>query len=141
LEYHVPSHSKSVPNERAWCGFAVRENRSLYSLDLSPYSNTPRLTQIELDGVKPGNETSVVNPDWVLAGWSVERNGTVDGERYAARELVTSLKNALQHKTGEEGRHKRKHLTLINIQVMSQALSMVNYISSTNPANTTHPDL
>ncbi|KAI9853941.1 MAG: hypothetical protein M1813_001619 [Trichoglossum hirsutum] len=83
----------------------------------------PSLSQIniELGGVKPGNETSVVHPDWVLAGWSVDRNDTVDGERYAARELVTSLKNALQQsKSGKEETDKRKHLSLIRLLVLPQ---------------------
>ena len=90
------------------------------------------LRLVQLDDFSNGNTAPLVtSPDWFLAAWSVDRNGTVPGDRQVARELSRTLRlywddpsdlNTLQ-------------LFFYHIYPLGQAMSMVNY-NHTNP-----PDL
>jgi hypothetical protein len=138
LEYFVPSASWSSPNERVFCGVAARSNFSDYSLELSTVNNLIHLVQNGVTTNSPANDTLVVHPDWILATWSVEPNGTVDGTRGATMELIRSLKDVLFDSASF---NKSRHLNLVHDWIAVQMMSMVNYYSNTGSPDASHPIL
>lgn len=58
-----------------------------YSLDTSVYSNELHLVQMDGFNISKIRKPLVVSPDWFLAAWSVDRNGTADGSRQITKEL------------------------------------------------------
>ncbi|KAI9764737.1 MAG: hypothetical protein M1839_005780 [Geoglossum umbratile] len=139
LEFLPPNTStQSVTNRRAFCSIAAQSKFSLYAMDMSPNTNYLNIVQqTDLNGFESSNDTIVVHPDWILAGWSVKENGTVDGTRGAAEEMVRSLKSAL----ASEYFADMSHFTRANLWVALQSMSLVNYHNSTNAPNVTHPAL
>ncbi|KAI9763244.1 MAG: hypothetical protein M1840_000819 [Geoglossum simile] len=142
LEFSTPdtpnnSSSDPNPNRRAFCGLAAQSKFSLYAMDMSPNTNYLNIVQqTDLNGFS--NHTVTVHPDWILAGWSVRENGTVEGTRGAAEEMISSLKAALTNSSLPN----LNHFTRTNLWVALQSMSMVNYASSPSSApDATHPAL
>lgn len=124
VEYTVPE--LSTQNRTVWCDDIVYLNFVTYRMDPSPFSNFIHLALPENADprVAPGTMPRTVHPDWILAGWSVDRNGTVDGTRIAARTMIQVLKQALS----DDG----DHLNLTTLSFMDGAaanlgLSMIGY--------------
>lgn len=95
-------------------------------MDPSPFSNFIHLTLLENADPRPppGTIPLTVHSDWFLAGWSVDRNGTVEGTRIAARTMIQLLKQALSDDAD--------HLNLTSLSFMDgvaadQGLSMMGY--------------
>lgn len=94
VEYHIPG--LSTPNNTVWCDDISYLNFEGYSLDPSPYSNFIHLTLLsDFAPVLPGTVPLVVHPDWILAAWSADRNGTVDSTRASSSLMSARLENAL----------------------------------------------
>ncbi|MCJ1268466.1 hypothetical protein MMC22_008354 [Lobaria immixta] len=124
VEYTVPELSKQ--SRTVWCDDIVYVNFDSYSMDPSPFSNFIHLTLLENADPRPppGTIPLTVHSDWLLAGWSVDRNGTVEGTRIAARTMIQLLKQALSDDAD--------HLNLTSLSFMDgvaadQGLSMIGY--------------
>lgn len=64
-----------------------------YTLDTSPVSNPNYLVQVDglPDVALAGLQPVTVDPDWLLAAWAVDNNGTLYSNRSAATNLVRGL--------------------------------------------------
>jgi hypothetical protein len=127
VDYTVPGLSS--PKASAWCDNIVYSGYQSYSMDPSPFSNFLHLVQVENEDlqVTSGTDPLVVHPDWILAGWSVDRDGTVDGTRASAKTMISLLKMGLEDSAEE------LDLTTLNFMdglVTNQGLSMIDYIAT-----------
>lgn len=102
-------------------------------MDTSLSSNELHLVQLDnLDnaGTETIKQPLVVNPNWFLAAWSVDRNGTVDGTRPIARDLP----KVLSAFSTEQSAPNALQFLFYHIYALGQAMSMVNY--NTTPPST-----
>jgi len=132
VEYHMPG--LSTPNNTVWCDDISYINFQSYELDPSPYSNFIHLATLEDADppVPPRTVPLVVHPDWILAAWSVDQNGTVAGTRDPAAQISSTLETVLTEANAT------LELDLLNYMdgvVMDQALSLIDY--STNSSTQT----
>ena len=134
VEYHMSG--LSTPNNTVWCDDISYLNFQGYSLDPSPYSNFIHLTLLsDFAPVLPGTVPLVVHPDWILAAWSADRNGTVDSTRASSSLMSARLENAL---TSTNASRDLDLLNFLDGIVMDQALSLIDYsTTSTSPSPTT----
>jgi hypothetical protein len=142
IEYLAPPASNASnpsPSRRAFCSLATQTKFSLYAMDMSPNTNYLNIVQqTDLNGFKPTNDTIVVHPDWILAGWSVRQNGTVDGTRSAAEEMLSALKTTLSTASSPA---TLDYFTRTNLWVSLQSISMINYLTTPAPPSATSPAL
>ena len=68
-------------------------NFSTYSLDTSPQTNPMVLVQVDdlPNSEKSSMQSIPVDPDWLLAAWSVDNNGAVVANRSASLSLIRGL--------------------------------------------------
>jgi hypothetical protein len=126
---HLPnftSPSSILCQSKAIPGFAN------YILNPSPFSNILRLVEINLDETSESiasAEQLFIHPDWNLAAWTVNQNGTVPGHRGCARRLIT----AFQIWMSENGEKSQAVLDFANIHrfISLQALSLVPFETTT----------
>lgn len=108
-------------------------------MDTSRSSNELQLVQLDnFEQSRPSTNGSalVVNPDWFLAAWSVDRDGIVDGTRPIARDLRTAL-DAFRYAENEVN---ALQFLFYHIYALGQGMSMVNYVSSPlSPSSAQHP--
>jgi len=97
----------STSNNTVWCDDISYINFQSYSLDPSPYSNFIHLALLEDADpfIPPGTVPLVVHPDWILAAWSVDRNGTVDGTRIPALQVSAILETVLTEANASLAHH------------------------------------
>ncbi|MCJ1423371.1 hypothetical protein MMC29_001254 [Sticta canariensis] len=138
IEYTVPE--LSTQSRTVWCDDIVYVSFDSYSMDPSPFSNFIHLTLLENADprVAPGTIPLTVHSDWILAGWSVNNNGTVDGTRIAARTMIQLLKQALSDDAD--------HLNLTTLSFMDGVaadlgLSMIGYNITSDDDDPNHPAL
>lgn len=83
---------KEYPDSTAVFEFFTFANFSTYTLDTSPQTNPLYLVQVDdvPDPQKANLRTVPVDPDWVLAAWSVDQDGLI-GNRSAAFSLIRGL--------------------------------------------------
>jgi len=126
VEYSV--QNLSTASRTVWCDDISYLGFQSYSMDPSPFSNFIRLTQLENADprVKHDAIPIVVHTDWLLAGWSVSRGGTVDGTRIAAQTITSLVKDALGNDTDELDLSTLNYMDGIAV---NQALSMINYFT------------
>ena len=133
IEYGLPN----PPNleARAWCDSTSYVSFPVYSLDTSGSSNPLYLVQLDQLGNLSHNPVpAILNPDWFLAAWSVDQNGTVDRDRLSATELSRVLPIFYAGNDDED------EFSIIQIYVFLQTLSMVDYFSNaTSSASTSAP--
>lgn len=118
---------------RVWCEALTYINFPTYSMDTSLSSNELHLVHLddlESAGTVTIKQPLVVSPDWFLAAWSVDRNGTVDGARPVARDLP----RVLSAFSTEQSAPNTLHFLFYHIYALGQAMSMVIY--STTPPST-----
>ena len=75
-----------------------------YTLDTSPVSNPNYLVQVDglPDVAMAGLKPVTVDPDWLLAAWSVDNNGSIYSNRSAATNLVRGLEAWFSQKAFSE---------------------------------------
>ncbi|KAL9103574.1 MAG: hypothetical protein Q9187_008992 [Circinaria calcarea] len=117
---------------------------SVYSVDTSLSSNPLLLAQVDnlaKDQMElEHNEPLVINPNWILAAWSVDRRGVLPSDRVAATELVQimttlyadSISNSL---SVDEWAIQLVYLLYFTRLSVGQSMSMVNYYSGPAPSN------
>jgi hypothetical protein len=73
--------------------FAVQSQFATYTLDSSWTTNPLHLVQV--DGFVEGGDV-IIHPDWFLAAWSVDQNGSVPHDRPAASGLLRGMEMGLK---------------------------------------------
>jgi hypothetical protein len=129
LEFNTPSSSN--PSQRLFCQIAAYIGVLQYALNPSPYINSLGIVQTyPLTDIFTDTEPSVMHPDWILAAWSVKANGTVDGTKAEAKEMVKAIKDVLVYNASSS---HWNHLLNLNGYAVLQAMSMVNYHTIDKP--------
>ncbi|KAI9853993.1 MAG: hypothetical protein M1813_001602 [Trichoglossum hirsutum] len=122
VEYRVPG--VTYPNQTVLCvSKAYLGYRDYVIDDLGPQQNGfPLITLQDL----PQNITEKLirmHPDWLLAGWSVDRNGMVPSRRASAQIVVDAIRLILDDPS--EG--NVLYMSLVQQLVLSQAASLIDY--------------
>ena len=136
IEVGVTSYS--VPGEnytdaRVWCEHVIFQSFPTYSVDTSPRSNVQNLVMLnDLPKIQKDTIPLRMNPAWLLAAWSVDYDGELDGERQIVKEL-----NRVLPVTYSDGLITLQGIefALLHFYALGQALSMVNYYSSAPPSS------
>lgn len=129
VEYHVPNTSS--PDERYWCYWFTYLGFPTYSFDISIDENPLALVQLNnLPEIRPSDRPITMHPDWMLAAWSVENEGTVDGNRAMAKAFVKTLPN----KPRDSGDPDMLELYYLHTYCLCQATSMVDW-QGTDPGD------
>jgi hypothetical protein len=99
FEYYVPSLANSAINRNLtffrWCHTSYTLGFATYILNPSSINNLLNLVEIDIsnEAVRPLE----VHPDWILAAWAVDRNGSVHKSRLAATALISSFVKATNY--------------------------------------------
>jgi hypothetical protein len=134
VEYSVPNVVNA--DRTVWCDDIAYLGFQRYLMDPSPFTNFIHLTQLENADPKvaPDAVPLVVNTDWWLAGWSVDRGGTVNSTSIAAQTMIS-----LAQETYNDSANALALSTLnfMDGVAADQALSMINYQINTTfvPSN------
>ena len=94
-----------------------------YQLDISPYTLIdPLVTIINASLPNATNTTPlVINPDWVLAAWSVNDRGIINGTSSLGLLISSAMRDSIK------GFEELVILGLIQISAMAQALTLIPY--------------
>jgi hypothetical protein len=120
-----------------WCSAAAFLGFASYIVDPSPLSNIINMVQIDLitDDPNGNSDTAAaalnINPDWILAAWSVNSGGVVNGYRDAAILAITTSISYF-----ENGDESALDFTSIHRYSVIQALSFLPY-NTTQPSDST----
>lgn len=132
VEYIVPNTFS--PNERTWCYWYTYLGFPTYSFDVSTYGNPLSLVQLNnLSDTQPLDAPIVMHPDWMLAAWSTENEGTVDGNRPMAKAFVKTLPTTSKDWTFDPD---LVELSYLQLYCICQATSMVDW-EAYDPTNST----
>jgi hypothetical protein len=93
IEYSVPLLSPPNAASTIVCSNLAYLAFIDYAIDVSPSVNSFSGVTLNVPGDDPINNSILLHSDWTLAAWSVIRSGTVDGDRAAAVNLVSTLKD------------------------------------------------
>ena len=130
ISYSIPNPPTS--QARIYCDAVAFLAFPTYSLDTSIETNMLHLVQLD----KFGNNNVgplVMSPDWFLAAWCVDRNGTVLG----SRQIAQQLSRILQLYWHDPSDLNTLQLFFYHIYPLGQAMSMVNYHHSAPDPNQT----
>ena len=123
ISYSIPNPPTS--QARIYCDAVADLAFPTCSLDTSIETNMLHLVQLD----KFGNNNIgplVMSPDWFLAAWSVDRDGTVPG----TRQIAQQLSRILQLYWHDPSDLNTLQLFFYHIYPLGQAMSMVNYYHS-----------
>ena len=144
VSYQIPDNPWI---DRVWCQNIAYRSFPTYSLATSPQSNPLNIVQLNNLGVnKRDNASLIQDANWVLAAWSVDRNGTVDPfSRLIASEMSRVL-NDTYHSiiNGTAGSDNATILetstldefSLLHVYSVSQAVSLVPFSYDSVTADT-----
>ncbi|KAI4156791.1 MAG: hypothetical protein L6R39_001013 [Caloplaca ligustica] len=126
ISYQIPGDTES--NNRVWCDHVTYQSFPTYSIDTSPRSNPEALVMLN-DLPANANRTTpaVVSPDWFLAAWSVDNEGTLDGNRQIVKDLIRVLPVAFDSPVNFI------EFYILHVYALGQSLSMVDYDSFPAP--------
>ncbi|KAL8823637.1 MAG: hypothetical protein Q9191_005678 [Dirinaria sp. TL-2023a] len=119
---------------RLYCDAIVYSSFPTYSVDTSATANPLHLANMNglpTEDDKHFNATPLaVNPDWVLAAWSVANNGTVDSSRLIGREMarVVGSNYDLTTSFGDDPiPEDTEEFAFLHIYSITQSLSLIDY--------------
>jgi hypothetical protein len=134
LEYSVPrllaANATVVCTNLAYLDFLD------YTIDVSPTVNALKTVLLYVPDHQL-NETIAVHSDWMLAAWSLVRSGTVDGNRAAALNLISTLKRVASTpppKTADLEDTEMDRFSSQHLIVSLHAVSLVDF-TTTNLTN------
>ena len=134
LEYYSPFYGGN--DTRLYCDLFVYNSFPTYSADTSASANPLHLANMNglpSEGDKYFNTTAIaVNPDWVLAAWSVENNGTVDSSRIIGREMARAMTSWYLPLDVNAITLDQTEFFFLHVYTMTQSLSMVDYDYTNN---------
>ncbi len=130
VSYEVPGPDRE--NGRVWCEHVVYQSFPTYSVDTSPRTNVQNLVMLNnLAKVEMGAIPMAINPNWLLAAWSVDVNSILDGDRQIVKELSRMLPLAYE----DDSSLGALGLRFLHFYVLGQSLSMVNHHTYDVPAD------
>lgn len=151
-EYFSPLYAvDGFVDTRIYCDAIVYNSFPTYSVDTSQTANPLQLATMNglpSEDDKRFNTTPIaVNPDWVLAAWSVENNGTVDSTRLVGREMASVVGPNYYLDWAEDLLPEEfEEFAFLHIYSMTQSLSLIDYdytndttSFSSKPLNQAHP--
>lgn len=119
---------KPTMDSRIWCDNFAYMGFPTYRLDTSPSSNPTNLIKVEnITNPGPSSTPLVVDPNWLLAAWSVASNETVDGDRALAKEMSQVISSMYDLTDVDIMTPDQEKFLLFHIYSIGQALSMINY--------------
>lgn len=139
VEYGAP-HTSSL-DERVWCYWYTYLGFPTYAYEISELGNPLALVQLNnLTEIGPSDAPIMMHPDWMLAAWSVDSGGTVEGHRAMAKGFVKTLPTNPNDWDGPN----MEELVYLHTYCVCQATSLVDwsyedYTNSTNAALQTGP--
>lgn len=130
VSYQIPDADEDL---RVWCDHVTYQSFPTYSVDTRLSSNPQSL--VTLNDL-PSNETfpQIVSPDWFLAAWSVDHDGTLDGERQIVKELIRVLPAAYRTNGSDSDVFDAATFNLIHLYTLGQSLSLVPYTTTPPPS-------
>lgn len=132
VEYILPN--TSAPDERVWCYWYTYLGFPTYSFDISFEANPLSLVQLNnLTTIGSSDRPIEMHPDWMLAAWSIENEGTVDGNRPMAKAFVSTLPTA---PVKDWNAPNMKEMEFLHTYCVCQATSMVDWAFD-DPTNST----
>ncbi|KAM0721113.1 hypothetical protein Q7P37_003399 [Cladosporium fusiforme] len=121
IEMSIRSNNSDEATFKLTVDFVAFLNFTTYSLDPSPLTNPTTLVQTQT--LPQGGISIDIDPAWMLAAWTVDRNGTMAPNRSAAINVVRTLDRLrLNDTVGLEGQ-----LGYVTLLPVIQALSLVDY--------------
>ncbi|MCJ1464103.1 hypothetical protein MMC07_002716 [Pseudocyphellaria aurata] len=132
VEYSVPKASS--PDAKFWCFWYTYLGFPTYSMEFSPHSNPLALVQLNnLPDVRSSDTPIVMHPDWMLAAWSVENEGTVDGDRPMSKAVSRTLPTSSQKWEDPD----MQEIWYLHSYCVCQAASLVDWSFSADTTNST----
>ncbi|KAH0542809.1 hypothetical protein FGG08_002857 [Glutinoglossum americanum] len=116
----------STPDRILTCVSWYYPSVSHYKMD--PSGNDINLVRI----VRSSQDTTApqkVHPDWLLAAWSTERDGTVAASSQAARVMISAIESAYVG-AGEELFTEIDIFSILHQLVLAQSMSLVDYATA-----------
>ena len=119
---------------RVFCDAVAYISFPTYMLDTLDSTNVLRL--VRMQGFTPYDKTPlVIHPDWFLAAWSVDRNGTVDQYREIAQEITRVLPSFWSNQPS----YSSQELQLLQLYSLTQTMSMIPYSNTTVSSSSPNP--
>ncbi|KAL9102459.1 MAG: hypothetical protein Q9163_002389 [Psora crenata] len=128
ISYALANDDEMVPplpgsQARIFCDYVAYVSFPTYNLDTLPSTNILNLVRMEGFQMDPQAMPLVIHPDWFLAGWSVDRNGTVD----STREIAQRLSDILPLTWHDQEGYAAAEFIFLHAYSLGQTISMVNY--------------
>lgn len=128
-----------------WCDQVAYLGFPTYQIDLSPNSASHQLSLVQLNNISNvplPNSSLAVNPNWLLAAWTVDVGGVVNGSRAMAKELTRVLPSLLTTPWTLNSTEAQREFVFLHTYSIGQAMSMVNYywINATTAGSSVHAD-
>lgn len=125
-----------------WCESVAYLGFPTYTYDTSS-SNLRRVVQLNnLTDLGHLGAPQVANPFWMLAAWSTEVEGTVDGHRPMAQRFNQMLPSLMGPWDYSNWTYDQLEFSYLHAYTLAQSLSMVNYYydNATAPSGTAKVD-
>lgn len=125
-----------------WCESVAYLGFPTYTFDTSR-SNLRRVVQLNnLTDLAHLGAPQVVSPLWMLAAWSTQLDGAVDGHRTMAQEINRMLPNLMGPWDYFNWTYDQTEFYFLHAYSLAQSLSMVNYYydNATAPSGTVKVD-
>ncbi|MCJ1467380.1 hypothetical protein MMC07_006004 [Pseudocyphellaria aurata] len=144
---HGPNHDVVWCEQVAYLGFANYQSDlalsfASFGLDLVQLNN---ISMAPLDNISmdPLDAPPLhVSPRWLLAAWSVDVGGTVNGSRAMVQRLARLIPGLLTTPATTNITDDQLEFSLLHMYAIGQAMSMVNYyfVNATEADPSVHPD-
>ena len=122
-EYYTP-----VSTTRFWCDSIAYPAFPTYALNTLQTVNPMSLVQLHKLPDASSSAPLVVHPDWWLAAWSVEQNGTVDRNRTVGRNYGEKLRKFfLDEFSWEDINPDQQEAVLNHFYSIAQSISLISY--------------
>ena len=122
---------RPTDDSRIWCDNIAYLAFPTYSLDTFPFSNPNHLIQMgNMTEPDEASTPTLVHPTWLLAAWSVENNGTVDGDRPFAAEMSRVISSMYRMLDSVDFDAEEIFFLRLHSYSAGQAMSMINYYTT-----------
>ncbi|MCJ1469067.1 hypothetical protein MMC07_007699 [Pseudocyphellaria aurata] len=128
-----------------WCDQVAYLGFPTYQIDLNPSSASHGLRLVQLNNIStaPLDHTPLpVSPRWLLAAWSVDVGGTVNGSRAMVQGLARLMPSLLTTPATTNYTDDQREFIFLHTYAIGQAMSMVNYyfVNATEADPSVHVD-
>ncbi|KAG8533551.1 uncharacterized protein KY384_001291 [Bacidia gigantensis] len=129
------------PSARLFCDHVSYINFPTYTFDASTSTNPlqlVRMTNLELKNPDP----IVMDPDWFLATWSVDRNGSASSYHKMSQEIMRTVPLAWADGMSNTS-YFAQEMNMLQLYSLTQMMSMVRWRNTTlpSPSSSSTPSL